>query len=221
METKSNKNMNHKMRTFTLALSTCFLIAACSPEPTEESKDSETEPAVTNKVAIVEENKGDSDTSPDNAKAEVESQQADAGNISTPPVPIALPKKETINQIVQETTNKIKEAMKYEVVHLNASEAVELLKENKNIKILDVRTPGEFAEGRIASALNIDFRNPEFAKNLSKLDGSTEYLIHCKSGGRSTAALDIFEKLGFGKVYHLDGGFDGWKKAGNDVQTNE
>ena len=214
------KVIDYKIIALTVTMT--LAVAACSP-------DSTTEPEAggigsTNSLPKMDEKA---------ENATPASREANSGDISqqektetaalapTPPFPSALPKKDLIEQVVQETTEKIKEIMKYEVVHVNASEAKELLEKNSEIKVLDVRTPEEFAQGRIASALNIDFRNPEFAKNLSNLDSNTEYIVHCKSGGRSSAALAIFEKLGFGKVYHLDGGFDGWKSAGNDFQTKE
>jgi phage shock protein E len=93
---------------------------------------------------------------------------------------------------------------------VNATEAGDLV---KTVSVIDVRTPEEFAEGHIEGAVNVDFKNANFKEELGKLDRDKEYLIHCRSGGRSTAAKPVFEELGFKAIYHLDGGFIGWEEA--------
>lgn len=102
--------------------------------------------------------------------------------------------------------------------HVDAQGADKLLKDEKGVVILDIRTPKEFAAGRIKGAQNIDFYAEDFAKKLAGLDKGRTYLVHCASGGRSTKSLEQFQKLGFKSVYHLDGGFKGWEKAGKPVE---
>ncbi len=102
--------------------------------------------------------------------------------------------------------------------HVDAAGAAKLLKKDDKVVVIDVRTPGEFAEGHIADARNIDFNSPDFAAELGKLDRSKTYLVHCAAGGRSTRSLAAFKKLGFQSVVHLDGGFSGWAKAGKPVK---
>jgi phage shock protein E len=105
------------------------------------------------------------------------------------------------------------------VKHVEAPEAAKLLTEAAKspappIAVIDVRTPEEFAEGHLKGAQNVDIASPDFAKNLAKLDPSKTYLVHCAAGGRSTRSLSVLEKLGFKSIIHLDGGLNGWKKAG-------
>ena len=108
-------------------------------------------------------------------------------------------------------------ALAGEVIHVDASQAAKLIQHDKSIIVLDVRTADEFEEGHIANAKNIDFQEETFVGLVGKLDKNKPYLIHCAAGGRSTAALDVFEKLGFAKVHHLDGGLKAWVKAGQPV----
>ena len=103
------------------------------------------------------------------------------------------------------------------VTHADAKEAAKLVRKNK-VVVLDVRTPGEFAAGHIAGAINIDFQNGDFSERLGKLDRDKSYLVHCAVGGRSTKALPQLSKLGFKHVVHLDGGFKAWQAAGNPVE---
>lgn len=97
---------------------------------------------------------------------------------------------------------------------LSAKEAQKLIKdENKNLVILDVRTPKEFAEGHIPHAQNIDFFGPVFERDINKLDRETLVLVYCQTGRRSEAAAQLLRKADFKKVYDLKGGINAWKKA--------
>ena len=104
-----------------------------------------------------------------------------------------------------------------QVTHVDANGAAVLISENADIIVLDVRTPKEFAEGHIEGAININFYDDDFADQLAKLDTSETYLLHCRSGGRSSKSLPILERLGYANVTHLDGGFKAWKNAGQSV----
>lgn len=81
---------------------------------------------------------------------------------------------------------------------------------DENIVILDVRTPGETAEGMIEGAIEIDYRGSEFAEKINQLDKEKTYLVYCKSGGRSGQACQMMKKAGFREFYNLDGGYTAW-----------
>jgi len=85
--------------------------------------------------------------------------------------------------------------------------------ENPNFAILDVRTAQEFEKGHIKSAINIDYLSETFKDKLSELDKKNTYVIHCRSGGRSTKALKLFDELGFEEVYNM-GGIAQWEQSG-------
>lgn len=100
--------------------------------------------------------------------------------------------------------------------HVKAEEAAKIIADGK-VAVVDVRTPDEFKDGHIAGAKNIDIMSGDFEKHLGKLDKDQPTLVHCQSGGRSTRALKVFEKLGFTNLIHLDDGFGGWEAAGKPV----
>ncbi|MCX6853306.1 MAG: rhodanese-like domain-containing protein [Verrucomicrobia bacterium] len=102
------------------------------------------------------------------------------------------------------------------VKHVDAEGAAKLIQAG-SITILDVRTADEFSEGHLKDAKNVDILAKDFATNLGELDKSKPVLVHCQAGGRSTRSLPTLEKLGFSTVYHLDGGFGDWLKAGKPV----
>ena len=81
---------------------------------------------------------------------------------------------------------------------------------DEDIIILDLRTLQEFNSGNIDGAINIDFYAYDLKIQLDKLDKNKIYLIYCRSGSRAGQSLNIFKKLGFKKVYNLDGGISVW-----------
>jgi phage shock protein E len=107
--------------------------------------------------------------------------------------------------------------------HVDAAGAKALLdataKDPKHaVTVLDIRTAEELKDGRIKGAQNIDFMDDDFEKNIAALDRSKTYLVHCQSGGRSTKSLDVFKRLGFKSIIHMDGGMKAWNKAGLPVE---
>lgn len=110
------------------------------------------------------------------------------------------------------------EKAKVVVQHVDAAGGEKLLAEKKDVVVLDIRTPKEFASGRIPKAVNVDFYAADFEKKLGQLERGKTYLVHCASGGRSGRSLEVFKKLEFPSVYHLDGGFNAWQRAGKAVE---
>lgn len=99
-----------------------------------------------------------------------------------------------------------------------ASSMIEARRNDKDFVLLDVRTPEEFAAGRIAGATNVDFQAPDFKEKLATLDKSKAYLVHCAKGGRSKKATDAMTAAGFGTVYDLLGGMTAWERADLPVE---
>jgi rhodanese-related sulfurtransferase len=117
--------------------------------------------------------------------------------------------------VAAEATNKTKSSAG--VHHVDAAGAKKLL-DDKQVVVLDIRTPEEFEEGHIPGAKNIDFLGKDFQQQLAKLDKTKTYLLHCASGTRSSRSLSVFQKLNFASVYHLDGGMSAWEKAKQPVE---
>ncbi len=94
--------------------------------------------------------------------------------------------------------------------------ANEIINENSNLIILDVRTPNEFEDGRLNDSINIDFYSETFRNELNKLDKNGTYVIYCRSGNRSGQTFEIMNELGFMEVYDF-GSFVEWEGAGYDT----
>ena len=83
--------------------------------------------------------------------------------------------------------------------------------------ILDVRTPGEYADGHLKNSLLIP--HTEVQANASKLPADKEkpILCYCAAGVRSAKACKVLNGLGYKKVFNLDGGINAWLEAGKPV----
>lgn len=71
-------------------------------------------------------------------------------------------------------------------------------------KLVDVRTPEEFAEGHFDGAINFDSVKIDNGE-LPDLPKDTELYLYCRSGRRATAAASQLEKAGFTNVTNLGG----------------
>jgi len=95
-----------------------------------------------------------------------------------------------------------------------ASALIEKHKGDSDFIILDIRTPGEYQRGHIENSIMIDFYSKTYAEEVNRLDKTKIYLIHCRSGNRSTRSMGLFNKLQFEKIYHLSSGIYGWNSEG-------
>lgn len=90
---------------------------------------------------------------------------------------------------------------------LSTKEVQELLK-NDEPNIIDVREDDEVAAGMIPDANHIPLGSIE--SRMDELDKSKEYILVCRSGGRSGRAAQILENQGF-KVINMTGGMMAWE----------
>lgn len=90
---------------------------------------------------------------------------------------------------------------------ITAPELSERMKHN-HLKLLDVREPHELQISAMPDAVNIPLGT--LAARLSELDSAEEMVILCKSGTRSTRALELLVTAGFKKVKNLKGGINAW-----------
>ena len=85
---------------------------------------------------------------------------------------------------------------------------------------LDVRTPGEFAEGHVEGARLIDFQSGNFENEIATLDKNATYAVYCRSGNRSGQAVKVMHDAGFTNVFNMNGGVIDWANAGLPLVNN-
>ncbi|MBI0580952.1 MULTISPECIES: rhodanese-like domain-containing protein [Bacillaceae] len=91
---------------------------------------------------------------------------------------------------------------------MTAKEVETLLNEGKKLNIIDVREVDEVVAGKIPDAVNMPLGLVEF--RMHELDKSKEYIMVCRSGGRSGRATQFLESYGF-NVINMTGGMLAWE----------
>ena len=107
----------------------------------------------------------------------------------------------------------------YPVEQLEQTSPQQLFKEmkQKDVKIIDVRTPAEWYTGHIEGAEHLplsdilDQKLPECGKDEA-------IVLQCGTGYRSNIAASLLQQAGFSHVKSLAGGLFAWTNAGNPVQ---
>jgi rhodanese-related sulfurtransferase len=83
----------------------------------------------------------------------------------------------------------------------------------KNDLILDVRTPGEFADGHVPGAKNVPVDT--LLNHTQEILGFKTIYIYCRSGGRAVMAGQILGSVGAQDIRCVDeGGFPDWQIMG-------
>lgn len=95
---------------------------------------------------------------------------------------------------------------------LTPAQAEELLaRADTRAVLLDVRTPGEYADGHIRGARNLDYHGADFAAAIAQLPRDITYVVYCHAGTRSASAARLMLRSGFASVYNVSGGYAAWR----------
>ena len=110
------------------------------------------------------------------------------------------------------------------VEQISPQNAFELLKNQKNSVLIDVRTSEELSFVGVVNASSFENRliflawqtlpqmqqNQNFANDLlAKVNIDNEILFLCRTGGRSNQSAQLASTLGFKKCYNIINGFEG------------
>lgn len=86
-----------------------------------------------------------------------------------------------------------------------------------DVVLIDVRTPGEYAQGHLKNSKLINFMDKNFETQIAQLDKGATTLVYCHSGRRSAGAMKKMKSAGFTEVYNLVGGIGAWASAGGEM----
>ncbi len=91
---------------------------------------------------------------------------------------------------------------------MNVKQLAERIKNGTAPTIIDVREPDEYGYARLPGAVLKPLGGiHQWARELDK---EQEYVLQCHTGVRSWQAAYLLERMGFKKVYNLQGGIDEW-----------
>ena len=100
---------------------------------------------------------------------------------------------------------------------VSAPFAAELLASSEPPLVIDVRSPGEREQKRIAASIGIPLNH--LREHLDKLPRDRALMVYCAGGYRSSIAASLLQGDGFNPVGEIAGGIAGWEAAQLPIQT--
>lgn len=85
-----------------------------------------------------------------------------------------------------------------------------------DVVLLDVRTPEEYRQARIAGAKLIPVGSIE--RRYTELPKNVPILVYCAVGSRSVPVSGFLASRGYGEVYNMSDGIVGWFRNGFPVE---
>ena len=108
-----------------------------------------------------------------------------------------------------------------------AAEAIKLAQQD-NVELIDIRDIRELQrDGKIPGANHsprgmLEFWvDPESPYHKPLFASGKRFMLYCASGWRSALATRALQEMGLEPICHIEGGFNGWKEAGGDVEKVE
>jgi rhodanese-related sulfurtransferase len=99
---------------------------------------------------------------------------------------------------------------------ISSREAKVMLEKNKNIFLLDVRTPQENSQARLPGTVLIPIS--EFERRVNEVPRNKTILVYCAVGSRSKPVAEFLAKNGYKEVYNMSDGLVGWYRNGFPLQ---
>ena len=96
---------------------------------------------------------------------------------------------------------------------IDASELVRWLQDSEsNLRIIDVRQPGEIAAGTVPGAEPMPLQT--LPLRMDELDRKQKLVFICRTGARSAQACMFLQQQGYENVLNLRGGVTAWAQTG-------
>ena len=96
------------------------------------------------------------------------------------------------------------------VQNVDSRTAQKMLQENAEVYLLDVRTPQEYFQARLAGAHLIPI--DKFLNRINEVPTDRPLMVYCAVGARSSQVADYLARKGYPEVYDLRGGIEAWSK---------
>ncbi|MEZ5171008.1 MAG: rhodanese-like domain-containing protein [Acidimicrobiia bacterium] len=98
---------------------------------------------------------------------------------------------------------------------VTAAELAELLDDDADLQLIDLRNPGELEGGTVPAAATVPLAT--LLDDPGGLDRSVPTVVYCAGGYRSSIASSALSARGFSDVSDLVGGFQAWASADRPV----
>ncbi len=103
---------------------------------------------------------------------------------------------------------------------LTAAALADLTRARPDVRLLDVRTPGEYATAHVPGSYNVPLAAlSEHGREISTVDAPV--VLICRSGQRARQAEAALAAAGMQHLHVLDGGLQAWDAAGLPVRRRK
>jgi rhodanese-related sulfurtransferase len=100
--------------------------------------------------------------------------------------------------------------------NISSREAKSLMDKNRNVYLLDVRTPREYGQGKLPGSVLIPIG--ELERRIAEVPKNRPVLVYCTVGSRSSSAAALLTRWGYSEVYNIYDGISGWYRNGFTIQ---
>ncbi len=112
---------------------------------------------------------------------------------------------------------KLAEQARASIRELSPAELSALLKTNRDLLLVDVRTEREYQAGHLRGANWIPRGKLEFAIGRMQVSADHEIVLYCRSGSRAALGARALQDMGYTNVSSMAGGFKQWALGGNSI----
>jgi rhodanese-related sulfurtransferase len=116
---------------------------------------------------------------------------------------------------------KLVDDAKSRIKEVTVAETQQRMKDDSNVKLIDVREDKEWDAAHAAGALHLGKGIIERDVETTIPDKSTELILYCGGGFRSALAADVLQNMGYTSVYSMAGGWKAWQEADGEVEEGE
>ncbi|HJT67996.1 MAG TPA: rhodanese-like domain-containing protein [Pyrinomonadaceae bacterium] len=113
---------------------------------------------------------------------------------------------------------KLVDDAKSRVREVSVAETQQRMRDDNNVKLIDVREDHEWDDAHAAGAIHLGKGIIERDIEATVPDKNTELILYCGGGFRSALAGDELQKMGYTNVFSMAGGWKAWKEAGGEVE---
>ncbi|MBI5181961.1 MAG: rhodanese-like domain-containing protein [Nitrospirae bacterium] len=105
----------------------------------------------------------------------------------------------------------------YEYKTISSKELMDMMKQNKELIIVDIRVSEYYNEGHIKDTVNLPYTSMKAMNKALKNDLSKDIVLYSEDGERSKKYCEILATLGYSKLKNLEHGIKGWIESGGEV----
>ncbi len=104
------------------------------------------------------------------------------------------------------------------VPQITVGELKQLIEKERDVQVVDVRRPPEYASGHVPRAITAPLTKLRETLPGLELNPSRRTAVICAGGYRSSAATSIMQPFGFSDLLNVTGGTSAWINAGYEVE---